>query len=788
MVSALARKAFRDLWHFRGQMLAVAAVVTCGTTSMVAMRGAMSQSLAASQATFYAAGRFADVFAHVRRAPESVLRNVRAIPGVAQVESRLVTDVLLDVPGLTEPATGHLVTLPDRLPPLLNAVYLRAGRPFAPGASGEAIASEAFAEANHLRAGDRIGALINGRWQELSIVGIGLSPEFVYEVPPGDLFPDKRRYGVLWLSREQLAPPLSMEGAFNDLTLTLTPGASEPEVIANLDRLLDSYGGLGAYGRHDQVSNRFLSDEIRQHEVMGFVIGYLFLGVAAFLLNVILGRVVGSQRDQIGVLKAFGYSNARVAVHYLRFALAPVALGALAGCLLGAWLGGLIADVFAQFYRFPQLLHVTSPQVFVVATGVSLVSATLGTAGALRRAFRLPPAEAMRPDAPAATRHGVLDALPLSRLGPAARMVVRNIARRPGRAVFTTVGVAFAVSLLVVGRYFFDAFDYMTDLEFRHIEQQDATVTFAEARASEVRFDLARLPGVLAVEPFRAVPVRLRHEHYRYRLALQGLPADGSLRRMLDRQARPVALPSRGVLLSSQLATILHVRTGDTVTVEVLEGRRPIRAMLVAGTVDELLGLGAYLRLDELGRMLEEGPTVSGARLSVDPARSSQLYRTLKRIPAVATVSVREAAIQSFNETVAGSMRISTRVMLVFAAVIAVAVVYNAARIALSERGRELASLRVLGFTRGEVALVLFGELGILTLIGLPLGGLLGIGICATMPTAFNTDLYRLPLVITGRTQLFADAVVLLAAMATLLVVRRRLNRLDLVAVLKTRE
>jgi putative ABC transport system permease protein len=787
-VSALGRKAVRDAWHLRGQLLSVAAVVACGIASMVTMRG-MHDSLVASQQAYYAADRFADVFVHLRRAPEALLPRLRAIPGVAQAESRVVTQVLLDVPGLAEPATGHLVSVPEHGRPLLNDIHLRRGRWLAPGAPGEALVSEAFAEANHLVVGDQLGALVNGRWRDFRIVGIGLSPEFVYEVPAGAVFPDKRRFGVLWLNRAELGPALAMEGGFNDVTLALVPGASPQEVIDQLDNALVPYGGLGAFARTDQVSHRFLSDEIKQHRVTGVVIGYIFLAVAAFLLNVVLARLVGTQRDQIAVLKAFGYGNTSVALHYLGLGLVPVVLGSAVGCGLGAWFGGQVADLFGQFYRFPVLQHVITPRLLFTASLVSVASAAIGTLGATRRAFRLPPAEAMRPEAPAAARRGLLDRLGLlTRVGPAARMVVRNLVRRPVRAGLSAVGVAVAVALLLVGRYFFDAVDYMANLSFRLAQRQDATVTFAEPRGSRARFELAALPGVLAVEPFRFVPARLRHGQYSYRIGLQGLPADGSLRLLLDQRLARVPVPAGGVLLTSKLAEILHLRAGDTLSAEVLEGQRPVRALVVAGLVDELIGLGAYLRLEQLNALMEEGPTISGALLQVDPALAAGLYQRLKRIPAVSGVAVRAATLQSFNDTLAGSMRISTRITLTFACIIAIAVIYNGSRVTLSERGRELASLRVLGFTRGEVAMVLFGEQGLLTLAALPIGSALGYALCALIPRAYDTDLYRLPLVLNGRSYFFACAVVLLAALATALLVRRRIDRLDLVGVLKTRE
>jgi putative ABC transport system permease protein len=721
--------------------------------------------------------------------PDRVAAEIRAIPGVAEAEPRLVTQVLLDVPGLTEPASGHLVSVPEHGRPLLNDVHLRSGRWLGQDRGNEIMVSEAFAEANHMVVGDSVGALVNGRWRVFRIVGIGLSPEFVYEVPPGAIFPDKRRFGVLWMNRAELGPALSMEGGFNDLTLSLMPGADTAEVITRIDRILQPYGGLGAYDRDDQVSHRFLSDEIRQHAVSGVIIGYIFLAVAGFLLNVVLARLVGMQRDQIAVLKAFGYRNARVGYHYLALGMVPVPIGTVAGCALGAWAGGEVAAVFAQFYRFPVLRHVITLRVLVTASLVSVFSATLGTLSATRRAIRLPPAEAMRPEAPPTARRGFLDRIGvLARVGPAFRMVIRSMVRRPLRAAFSTIGVAVAVALLLVGRYFFDAVDYMANLSFRLAQRQDATVTFTEPRSARARFELAAIPGILSVEPFRSVPARLKHAQSIYRIGLQGLPREGTLKLLLDEDLARVPVPEGGVLLTRKLGEILHVKAGDTLTVEVLEGRRPVRNVVVAGLVDELIGLGAYLQLPALNALLQEGPTISGAMLTVDSRSAGDLYQRLKQLPAVANVSVRSATLQSFNDTLAGSMRISTRITLTFACIIAMAVIYNGSRVTLSERARELASLRVLGFTRGEVALVLFGEQGLLTLAALPIGCALGYGLCALIPRAYNTDLYRLPLVLSGRSFFFACAVVVLTALTVALLIRRRIDRLDLVGVLKTRE
>jgi putative ABC transport system permease protein len=787
-VNALRTKLVRDLWHLRGQVGAIALVVACGVAVVVTTRSAY-ESLALSQSTYYASYRFADVFANLERAPDALGGRIAAIPGVAAVQTRIVAQVTLDVPGLAEPAIGRLIAIPERRVPILNDLHLRRGRWLEPGRRDEVLVSEAFAEANQLAPGDTIGAVLHGRWQRLRIVGIALSPEYIYEIQGSSLFPDNRRFGVLWMSRDALGPPFEMEGAFNDVSLSLAEGASEPEVIERLDHLLEPWGGLGAYGREDHVSHRFISDEIAQNRVFGTIVPAIFLGVAAFLMNVVLSRLVATQREQIAVLKAFGYRDRAIAGHYLGFALAAVAVGAAIGVLLGLWFGARIHEMYVMFYRFPVLKFAPGPTVIGAAIGVSALAAVAGALGAVRRVLALAPAEAMRPEPPARFAAGWLER---SRLGPrlpaAARMIWRNLARHPVRAGLSVLGTALAVAILLVGRFFVDAIETMNDVQFRAVQREDLTVLFHEPLRSDARHAVATLPGVLQAEPFRVAPVRLRFEHAERRVPLFGLAEGHELRRVIGADGTPHPLAPDGVILTGKLAAILGVAPGDRVTVEVLEGERAVRELRVAGLVDELLGLNAYLEAGALHRLLREQSTWSGALLRVDPSHLPELNAVLKRMPAVAGATSRAAMLKSFEETLARSFAIFTTVLIGFASVIACAVVYNAARIALSERGRELASLRVLGFTRGEVATLLLGEQALLTLVAIPLGFAIGRAFCAMLSAAYQWELFRIPLVITNQSYAFAVAVVIAAAAASTEIVRYRLDRLDLVAVLKTRE
>jgi putative ABC transport system permease protein len=787
-VTSLNRKLVRDLIHYRGQAAAVALVVLCGLAAFVTMHNTF-QSLVVSQSAYYGEYRFAEVFAQVKRAPESLTTTIAAIPGVTALQTRIVFEVILDVPGLKEPATGRLVSIPGFGKPLLNQLALRQGRSIEPGSRNEVLISEAFAQANSLKPGDTLGAVLNGRWERLQIVGVALSPEYVIEVPSGTILPDSKRFGVLWMSREAMGPAFQMKGAFNDLSLTLAPGTQEAEVFTRLDTLLKPYGGLGAYGRNDQLSHRFLSDEIAQNRVSGMIVPSIFLGVAVFLIHIVLSRLIIMQRPQIALLKAFGYSSTAVGFHYLKFAMAVIFAGSLPGTGLGFWLGSLIAGLYQQFYRFPVFYSRIRPDLLVLVIFMSFAAAGLGALLSVRKVISLPPAEAMRPEPPAHFKPGWIERFSLQRfISPALRMILRNLGRNRTKAGFTMLGIAFAVAILLVGRYSFDAVDYLIRVQFETIQREDAMLIFNNPLGSRARFETARLPGVLKVESFRIVPARLHYEHRSRRIGIQGIMPDGRLRHLLDKDLKPTRLPSEGVLLTRQLADSLKVKAGDLLTVEVLEGNRPVLKISVAGIIDELLGISAYMDIRTLNKFMREGSSVSGAFLKVDPLKESSLFSEIKRTPAVGGVAFRKNMIQSFNETIAQSMMISTFTLIVFASVIAFGLVYNSARISLSERGHEMASLRVLGFTEQEIARILLGEQAFLTLLALPVGLVLGYYFCWLMSKALETELYRFPLVLTAKSILFSMGVTVLAAFVSGFFVRRRLKHLDLIAVLKTRE
>ncbi len=787
-MKAIDIKLWRELWNLRMQVFAIALVIVGGVGIFI-MSLSTLDSLHETRATYYREHHFAEVFASLKRAPLSLIDRIAEIPGVDKAETRVIAYVSIDVPGFDDPVSGHLVSLPATSRGLLNQVYLREGRLLEPDRDDEVLLSFKFAEAHGLEPGDRLHATINGRRKTLTVVGLAMSPEYVYQIAPGALFPDDARYGILWAARKPLAAAYDMEGAFNDVALTLQAGANEQGVIDRLDELLKPYGGIGAYAREDQLSSRFLDEELKQQQTTATVFPVIFFGVAAFLLNIVVSRLIGLQREQIAALKAFGYSDFAVGLHYIKLVLLIVGIGVAGGIAAGIWLGTALSNVYMGFFSLPFMIYVLEPRVIIGAILISMLVAILGTLYSVGKAVKMPPAQAMRPEPPAVYRATLIERFGLQRrFSQPSRMILRNIERQPIKALLTTLGIAMACGIMVVSGFQEGAIDHMIDLQYGMSQREDILVNYTEPTSTRSLYSLRSLEGVEHVESFRSVPAKLQFEHRFYRSSVHGIETGGELMRLLDSDLNVIDLPPQGVVLTDYLAESLRIGPGDLLMIEVLEGSRPTLWVPVIGTARQDIGMNAYLQRETLNGLLGEGGALSGALLKVDPRFQRDVYRELKDMPRIAGVVEQRAAVDAFYENVAQTILFYTFISTLLGASIAFGVVYNSMRIALSERGRELASLRVLGFERSEVAYILLGEIGLLTLAAIPLGLLFGYGLCAYMAYQFDTDLYRVPLVLGINVYAFAALVVLISSIASAFMIWRNLARLDMVAVLKTKE
>ncbi|MCY0150572.1 FtsX-like permease family protein [Hoeflea sp. G2-23] len=785
----LDRKLVRDLARLWAQALAVALVMACGVMTLILALGA-TRALEETRSAFYDRTHFGQIFATATRAPESLKQAIQAIDGVSAVSTRIFNPVIIDIEGMAEPATGVLISIPDHGEAAVNRLYLRSGRLPEPGRSDEAAIIEAFAEAHGSRPGDRFGVLVNGRKRTLTVTGITLSPEFVYAIGPGDMVPDQRRFGVIHMRRAALEGAYDMAGAFNNVSLTLSRNADKKEVMARLDALLEPYGGTGSYDRKDHPSDAFLDSELTQLRAMAQVIPPIFLFISAFLVNMILTRLIALEREQIGLLKAVGYSNAAIAWHYSKLTLAISLVGVAIGAVAGTWLGRGMASLYGEFFSFPFLVFSREPDLYVIAALVTFAAALAGAAKAIWGAVSLPPAVAMRPPAPSSYRslfggpEGSIK-LPFSQL---TIMALRHLVRRPVRTGLTTLGTALPVALLITSLFSFDSIDNMIDTVWFRADRQDATLTFAANRSDDAIRAVAQLPGVIAAEPFRAEAATLRNGYRSRRVQIVALDPATDISRVLDTDFKPIDLPPTGIVLSERLADHLHLAPGDQIEIELNDGQNRRTMVPLVAVSNSYIGLSANMSRQALDRLSGQGRQISGGRVIVDESKIGALYEAVKQTPAIASVALQGISRERFRATIEDNIGISVFIYVSLAVIITVGVIYNSARIQLSERARELASLRVFGFTSREVSSVLLTELGVIVVLAQPLGWLIGRGFSGLVAKGFESDLFRIPLIINPPTYAIASLVVLAAALVSALIVRRRIDRLDLIRVLKTRD
>ena len=786
---ALDRKLMRELWRLRAQGLAIAIVLASGVAVLV-MSLSTLEALTVTADAYYERNRFANVFAHAVRAPRAVVRRVAALPGVQHAEARISRFATLDLEGFAEPVIGQLASIPAQGQPELNRLVLRSGRWIEPNRHDEVLVNEPFAEAHGLVPGSRIAAIVNGHRRTLSVVGTALSPEFVYALGPGALMPDNARFGVLWMGQPALESAYDLTGAFNDLAVTLLRGADVASVLDGINRLLAPYGGDRAIARADQLSNWFVMNEIDQLRTMSTILPTIFLAVAAFLTYMVLTRLIATERSEIGLLKAFGYSHWEISWHYTKLVLAIALFGIALGSILGVALGLHNTQLYAEFFRFPLLIYRPSASAFLIAGAVSVATTLAGALAAVRRAATLPPAEAMRPPQPLAYRRTRFAEWRVAGwLDQPTRIALRQIGRWPLRSLFTTTGIALSMGLLVMSLQWNDMIDTMAQRYFYDTQRQSMTIGLSEPQALTAIQSFRRLPGVLAVEPMRIVSADFAFGTRRHRGGITAIAPGATLHPIRDdASSRDLPVPEAGLALSTRLATKLGVTIGDRIWVEIHAGRRPTVQIPVAQVFETLIAMPAYMDLTALNRLLAERPSLEYVNLLVDRAAEPALFRELKSLPNIGAIMLKQSAIDSFYATIGEQMLIFIGIFTLFAGALGFGVAYNSTRIALSERGRELATLRVLGFTRGEISYILLAEVALLIVAALPLGCLAGRSLTLLIARLLDTELFRVPVVIEPSTYGWAVLLTLAATAASAALVRRRIDRLDLIRVLKTRE
>ena len=792
-MGVLNRKLRRDLLGNPGMLITVAAIIAVGTGLYIGMASAQ-RILQSSQQAYYAQYHFADFWIDVKKAPLTAVEPLAEIDGVAQLRPRVVFDVVLDLPGVEQPLTGRLISVPPTgLAHTLNGLYLASGPGFSSDRSQEVILALPFAETHGLASGDRIQMVLNRKRESFVVVGTALSPEYAYMVSgEGSIVPDPEHFGVLFVKEDFAREALGFQDACNQVIGRLEPTTADrvEVILQEMARRLEPYGVFATTPRSRQASNRVLSDEIQGLGVTAAVLPALFLLVAALVLNVVMSRLAERQRTVIGTLKAMGYSSGAVLGHYIAFGTVIGVLGAAGGAVLGVGLARAMIRLYHDYFQFPAYLTRTYPDLLGHALAFGLVFSLAGTAKGVWKVLKLHPAEAMRPRPPQVTRRVLLERWVglWRRLGFRTHMAVRTVFRNPGRSVSGLVSAALAGAIVLVTLALYDSMHYMVRFQFDRALHSDVDLAMRDETGAAALNEALALPGVDYAEPSLGVVCHLRHGPARRRVAVTGLPRTHRLITPIDLRGRPIDVPPVGLAMSRKLAELMNVTVGDTLELTPVRGRRVPHNVPVARIAEGFLGLECYADIGYLSRLTDGQLTVNSVQMKVEAMRAGELNRRIKELPNVAAMSVAQDTRASIEGAFVQSMAATLGLTVIFAGILGFGSILNAMLIEITDRRREVGTFAVMGYRSRQIAGIFFRESTMVFVSGLLLSVPLSWLLLHAIAGAYDTELFRMPVLLRARTVLIGLAISLCFLLTAQAVVYRQIQKLDWLEAVKLRE
>ena len=792
-MTALNRKLCRDIWHNRYLILAVSAIIAVGIGCFVGMMSA-ANNLEYARSNYYSSCRLADFWIDLKKAPVEEVRRLARISGISEIRERIQFQVLLDLPDAKKPVSAFLLSMPDKKSPIINNIILRKGTYFTNSRANEVIVSEKFAEARRIEPGDTITAVLNNQRKELIVVGIAISAEFVYVVSPGSMIDEPGSYGLLFVKRSFAEDIFGFNSACNSVVGLLAPEVRQhpKEIIEELSDKLSGYGVFVGLSRSEQFSPMVLDGEMKQLTNMAYIFPLFFLVVAALILNVLMTRLAEQQRTIIGTLKSIGYRNRDVMSHFMKFATTTGVIGGVLGCVLGYWFGDVTTKMYVEYFTFPQLTSKFYPELLLIALFVSVLFSILGTIKGVRQIMRLEPAEAMRQAAPPAGGSVLLERVQWfwTSLDAGWQMILRGLLRNKGRTFIAIISAAMGSSIVVLAFGFVDSMDEMVSLQFDSVLQSDYHLSFSRELSLSAFDEIHRLPGVTHAEPVLNVPCTFKMRNHSKRGGIIGIMRDGELTAPLNGKGESVSLPSAGLLMTNRLMDQLEVTAGDYVEIIPVKGERDVKEMTVIEGIDSMLGLAVYADYHWLNRVLGQQNIINEVRVLATHSSDGkkQFLEKIKAMPNLENLTDLGEQKKALYKQLNGAMRVSAIIMIVFAGVIFFGAILNGTLIAISERSREMATFRAMGYFDKEIGRLFLRENLVNNLIGSFIGLPLGYWMLNASMKGFVSDAYSFPAVLSSYSYMYTMVLAILFVFVSQIVVMKNLKKQNWVEALSLKE
>ncbi len=778
----------RDIKSNKGQYIAVILVVVIG----IAMYNATLMSyenLSNSVEYYYEEYNLPHLFVRLNKSSESVVRVAEGVDGVTSARGRLVLDVPMEVPDYEGRVQARVVSVPPSNNDALNKLYLEDGRYVSGSYRDTVLVEKMFMEFHGLEIGSTIYPIVDGKRIELEVGGKAVSPEHIYVIPSAQaMMPDNERFTILFLEHGFMQQLFGYDGMVNEVIVEIKDEDRVEEIKKELEDRLKHYGLISVTERDEEVSYVMMENELNGLESMGSAYPVIFLTIGSIVIYMLLLRLVDNQRLQIGVLMALGFTKRAILFHYLGYALFVGFVGSALGSLAGIKLGGALTRYYLVFFNVPVLQIKTYVSVIIIGILMSVVFCGIAGLNAAKRVLKIAPAEAMRPVAPIEGKKWWGERiLPfIGSMKISWRLTFRNMWRNKKRTIFTVSAISMTVGLMISILMMLDSVDYLFEMAFGDALSYDYKVAFTTDVHQDIVNDLSEFEEITYVEPIAEYPFRLKNGWREKNTMIMGIERNSRVYHLSGLNGGRIDVPREGILLTEGLAESLGVKRGDMLTIEALNKPGIERQVTVKGLVEEYMGGSGFMELDVLNGVLQEGSTINNALINLR-YNSGNFVRDIEGMAYVQSVREPDDMVKQYNEYM-GLMYAYIGVIITLSCIMGFAIIYNTTTISIMERKRELASLRIMGFTNKKVSELIFNEntaVSVMGLIvGMPLGRFMGVQMLNYVPE----DMMSLPLVIFPKTYVLAAVTVALFVILAQMANMRRISRMDLVEVMKSRE
>jgi len=771
----------RLIKNSKGQFIAITALVIVGLTIYTALSTAIV-NMEDTLNYYYDETNFADIFVQFSKIPETALDKVNKINGVKDVEGRIVFDIQMKVDNGDEKVKSRIISIPDNS--IVNKLFIVDGNKIE-AKNKDAIVIEQFANARNIRINDTIQPYIEGRVFDLRVSGISASPEYVYLMEnEQSLLPMPDKFGVIYVSEDFARQNFGFKDSYNEVSITVKDKDHIDKIITQIEKELDQYGIKRIYSREEQLSNRMVSEEIKGVKQTSSTVPVIFLGVAAVIIAAMLSRMVRNDRMSIGVLKALGYNNMNILMHYTKFSILIGFIGSVFGLIFGTILSGNIAKLYIQFFNIPMLKFNFYYEYMIIAIVLSIVFCTFAGIWGARRVIKILPAESMRPEPPKQGGRAFIDRIDIlwKHLSFSWKMVLRNIFRNKKRFVFITFGIAMTFAISLIPSMMNSAMNDIFEGHYSDFQKMDYNINFSTPLNINAVNEIKHIVDTDRIEPKIEFPFELIYGNNKLVANIIGVKSNTEFYGFKNLKGQSINLPNDGIVLSEGLARFIGVEKGDKVKIKTFIPNKDDIYVEVKDIIKQSLGTNGYMEISYMGNILLDKSLITGVYIN----SSDNIKGELENIKGIASIQSL-ADMRSIFEQFMGLMIGSISVMIVFAGILGFAIVYNSTIMNIAERRLEFSSLRVMGFSKKEIFKIITKENSVMTILGIILGIPLGQSMISSLESTFSTEIYTIEMNPTLSSYIITAILTIIFVIIAQLATYKKINSLDFIEALKNR-